>query len=163
VSVRATLGGIFASAAILGIGWQFGSAAAHTFATQASTPPSTTTGSTGTDSPTASAAPAPSSSPPVSASAGSASGTFIGAVESTRYGDVQVEITVANGKITDVTALHLTDRDGRSVQISNRAAPTLRSEVISSQSARVDSVSGATYTSDGYVSSVQSAIDRAGL
>ncbi|QWT25239.1 FMN-binding protein [Subtercola sp. PAMC28395] len=82
---------------------------------------------------------------------------------STRYGTIQVQITVNSGKITDVTALKLTDDGGRSVQISARAAPVLRSEVLSAQSANVASVSGATYTSDGYLQSVQSALDQAGL
>ena len=70
---------------------------------------------------------------------------------------------MAGGKITDVVALQLTDRGGRSVQISNQAAPILRSEVLATQSAKVNGVSGATYTTDGYLSSVQSAIDKAGL
>ena len=67
------------------------------------------------------------------------------------------------GKITDVKALKLTDQGGRSVQISNYAAPILRSEVLSAQSAKVSNVSGATYTTEGYLSSLQSAIDKAGL
>lgn len=92
-----------------------------------------------------------------------ASGTFTGSVEGTRFGDVQVQISVANGSITDVTALHLTDADGRSVRISNRAAPVLRQEVLSAQSAVVQMVSGATYTSEAYLASLQSAIDQAGL
>jgi uncharacterized protein with FMN-binding domain len=70
---------------------------------------------------------------------------------------------VTNGKITDVKALHLTDDGGRSVQISNYSAPILRSEVIKSQSARVSTVGGATYTSDAYLSSVQAALDQAGI
>ena len=74
-----------------------------------------------------------------------------------------MQITVANGSITDVSALHLTDADGRSVQISNRAAPVLREEVLSAQSASVQMVSGATYTSEAYLASLQSAIDQAGL
>jgi len=82
---------------------------------------------------------------------------------STQYGSVQVQVVVANGKITDVKALHLTDDGGRSVQISNSAAPILRSEVLSSQSARVSTVGGATYTSDAYLSSLQSALDQAGI
>ncbi len=93
----------------------------------------------------------------------SKSGTIVGATETTQFGDVQVEIVVTAGKITDVKALHLTDQGGRSVQISNRAAPILRSEVLASQSAHVNSVSGATYTTAGYLSSVQSALDKAGL
>jgi uncharacterized protein with FMN-binding domain len=68
---------------------------------------------------------------------------------------------VSGGKITDVVAVQLTDRGGRSVEISNYAAPILRKEVLSAQSANVSTVGGATYTTDGYLSSVQSALDRA--
>lgn len=167
--VRATLGGIFASAAILGIGWQFGTAAAATFAAQAATPTSTpaTSAARSTAAPSTAAAAAPTASAAAPSTATTTTtaknGTFVGDVSSTRYGDVQVEIVVVGGKITDVKALHLTDQDGRSVEISNSAAPTLRSEVLASQSAKVDSVSGATYTSDGYLTSAQSAIDKAGL
>jgi uncharacterized protein with FMN-binding domain len=88
-------------------------------------------------------------------------GTFTGASESTQFGDVQVEITVSGGRITEVTALHLTDAEPRSVDISNQAAPILRSEVLKAQSAKVAAVTGATYTTDGYLGSVQSAIDKA--
>lgn len=161
--IRATLGGIFASAAVLGIGWQFGSAAATTFAAQDSA--STASSSTASSSSAApSATPSTSaSSSPTASSKSSVSGTFTGATESTRFGNVQVEIVVSNGTITDVKSLQLTDQGGRSVEISNRAAPILRSEVLKSQSAKVQSVSGATYTTDGYLASVQSALDKAGL
>lgn len=89
--------------------------------------------------------------------------TFDGTSIATRYGNVQVRITVAGSKITEVTALQLTDKDGRSAEISAQAAPLLRSEVLASQSAKVATISGATYTSDGYLSSLQSAIDKAGI
>ncbi|CAN5239148.1 hypothetical protein BH09ACT1_BH09ACT1_06920 [soil metagenome] len=164
--VRATVGGIFAATAILGIGWQFGSAtvaanqAADTTGTTASANSSASASSPGT---TATATPSASASASPSSASAATDGTFAGAVESTRFGNVQVEIVVSGGKITDVKALALTDHDGRSVEISNRAAPILRSEVLASQSAKVSSVSGATYTTDGYLSSVQSAIDKAGL
>ena len=92
-----------------------------------------------------------------------ADGTYTGDSVPTRFGNVQVQVTVSGGQITDVTPLHLTDRDGRSVQISNRAAPILREEVLSAQSANVRMVSGATYTSEGYLNSLQSALDQAGL
>lgn len=105
--------------------------------------------STGTDTGTATAS-------------GPTNGTYTGSSINTRYGAVQVQVTIASGSITEVTALRLTDDDGRSVQISNRAAPVLRSEVISSQSARVSNVSGATYTTQAYLASVQSALDQAG-
>lgn len=81
----------------------------------------------------------------------------------TRFGPVQVQIAVANGKITDVTALQLTNTDGKSIQISNRAAPLLRSKVLAAQSANVQTVSGATITSDAYLTSLQAAIDAAHL
>jgi uncharacterized protein with FMN-binding domain len=95
--------------------------------------------------------------------ASTVSGTFTGTSESTRYGSVQVKLVVASGKITDVVAVHLTDQGGRSVQLSNRAAPILRAEVLKAQSAKVASVSGATYTTDAYLRSVQAAIDKAGI
>jgi uncharacterized protein with FMN-binding domain len=79
----------------------------------------------------------------------------------TRFGTVQVQVTVKAGVITDVTALHLTDNEQRSVQISNRAAPLLRSEVLSAQSANVQTIGGATVTSDAYLTSLQAALDAA--
>jgi uncharacterized protein with FMN-binding domain len=88
-------------------------------------------------------------------------GSFTGTSVSTRYGSVQVEITVSGGKITDVAALHLTDAEQRSVEISNEAAPILRSEVLAAQSASVATVSGATFTTEGYLTSLQSALDKA--
>jgi uncharacterized protein with FMN-binding domain len=84
-------------------------------------------------------------------------------VVATRFGSVQVQITVKAGAITDVTALQLTDDDRKSIQISNRAAPLLRSEVLAAQSAKVKSISGATVTSNAYLTSLQAAIDAANL
>ncbi|MDJ0347858.1 FMN-binding protein [Cryobacterium sp. PH29-G1] len=95
--------------------------------------------------------------------ASSQSGTFAGSVVSTQFGNMQVSVTIANGMITDVTPLQLTNRGGRSVAISNQAAPILRSEVLAAQSARVQNVSGATYTTGGYLQSLQSALDAAGF
>ena len=90
-------------------------------------------------------------------------GTYTGSAASTRWGDVQVQVTISGGTITDVTALQLTDHDGRSIQISNRAEPVLRDEVLQAQSASVAMVSGATYTSAAYLQSLQSALDQAGF
>lgn len=67
------------------------------------------------------------------------------------------------GAITGVTALKLTDHEGRSVQISNYAAPILRSEALQAQSADVQTVGGATVTSDAYLISLQAALDAANL
>ena len=90
-------------------------------------------------------------------------GTFAGDVVQTRFGPVQVQITVSGGTISDVTALQLTDDGGRSVQISNYAAPLLRAEVLQAQSANVQTISGATVTSDAYLTSLQAALDAAHL
>ncbi|WP_250545349.1 FMN-binding protein [Paenarthrobacter sp. DKR-5] len=89
------------------------------------------------------------------------SGTFTGQSVSTPYGNVQVQVTIASGKIAEVTPLQLTDADGRSQMISSQAAPMLRSEVLQAQSANVQSIGGATYTSEGYLTSLQSALDAA--
>ena len=90
-----------------------------------------------------------------------ANGTDTGSVVQTRFGPVQVQVTIAGGKITDVTALQLpTDRQ-RSAEISQIAEPMLRSEALTAQSAQIDLISGATYTSDAYAQSLQSALDKA--
>ncbi len=89
------------------------------------------------------------------------SGTFKGSSVATRFGSVQVQVTIAKGVITEVTPLQLTDRDQRSVSISNRAAPVMRSEVLAAQSANVQTIGGATYTCEGYLSSLQAALDSA--
>ena len=91
------------------------------------------------------------------------SGHVDGAVVSTRYGQVQVRVRFTGKTITAVTALHLTDSSGTSVAISRQAAPILRGEALAKQSAQIDMVSGATYTSEGYIQSLQSAIDAAHL
>jgi uncharacterized protein with FMN-binding domain len=75
------------------------------------------------------------------------------------YGIVQVEVTMSGSRITDVTAVSL-PQGGRSGDISSYAAPQLRREAIAHQSARIDSVSGASYTSAGYAQSLQSALDK---
>ncbi|MEY2571319.1 MAG: hypothetical protein QOE63_1669 [Acidimicrobiaceae bacterium] len=85
-----------------------------------------------------------------------------GPVVSTHYGDVQVRITLQGPKITDVQALQLPSDRSRSREISQAAGPLLRTEVLKAQSANIDGVSGASYTSDGYARSLQGALDKAG-
>jgi uncharacterized protein with FMN-binding domain len=85
---------------------------------------------------------------PTTGAAAKAGGTYAGSVVQTRFGAVQVQITVNAGAITDVTALQLTDDDRKSIQISNRAAPLLRTEVLDAQSADVQTIGCATITSD---------------
>ncbi|WP_338682285.1 FMN-binding protein [Streptomyces acidiscabies] len=88
-----------------------------------------------------------------------ATGTATGAPAPTRYGPVQVRVTVSAGRITGVTVLAHPDGNPRDEQINAYAVPRLTQETLTAQSARVDTVSGATYTSGGYRRSLQSALD----
>jgi uncharacterized protein with FMN-binding domain len=92
-----------------------------------------------------------------------ASETVDGSVVSTRFGNVQVQITVENGQITKSVVLQVPWNNQKDQQINARAVPTLNSEAVKAQSADIDMVSGATYTSEAYLQSLQSAIDRAHL
>lgn len=89
------------------------------------------------------------------------SGTYTGSQVNTRWGIVQVQIQVANGKITSSQAIEYPNDNGRDQQINAYALPILNAAVVQAQSANIDSVSGATVTSNGYTSSLQSAIDQA--
>ena len=89
------------------------------------------------------------------------SGAFDGDAVVTRFGVVQVRVTVAGGRIASVVALQVPDRDHRDVVINRRAVPILNAEAVAEQSADVDLVLGATLTSQGYLQSLQSAIDGA--
>ena len=82
---------------------------------------------------------------------------------STRFGDVQVQITVQGGQITKAEVLQVPWNDRRDQEINSYAVPVLNSEVVDAQSANIDMVSGATVTSQGYLQSLQSALDKAGL
>jgi uncharacterized protein with FMN-binding domain len=88
------------------------------------------------------------------------SGQVTGSAVQIPFGTVQVKITLQNGQITDVQALQMPADQRRSSEISQYAAPQLRSEVLSAQSAQIDTISGATYTSEGYIQSLQSALDQ---
>lgn len=88
--------------------------------------------------------------------------TATGAVAQNQYGNVQVRVTVSGGKITNVAAVQLPQSDSKSAQISQYAAPQLQSEVLAAQSAKIDGVSGASYTSQSYDTSLQSALDQVG-
>lgn len=118
----------------------------------------TTTSGTGPDTGTADSADSSGSS----ASAGS-SGTFTGDVVQTRWGPVQVQITTTDGKVTSVEVVQYPADNGQDVEINNYALPILVDETLAAQSADIDMVSGATVTSAGYVDSLQSALDQAGL
>jgi uncharacterized protein with FMN-binding domain len=126
--------------------------------TATAAPAATTT--TATATPTTSGS---SGSGGASGSGASVSGTATGDAIDTRYGAAQVRVTVSNGKIVKLEALQLQANDPHSQQISSFAAPQLEQEVLAAQSASVDAVSGATFTSASYLQSVQSALDKLGF
>jgi len=171
VRTRAAVSAALASAGILIAGWQSGVHVADTGSSVASAAAGTTgaTGSSGSSGTSSSSGTSDSTASSGASAAGTtgasakAVGTYPGSVVQTRFGSVQVQITVQAGKITDVTALQLTDAERKSVQISNRAAPLLRDEVLQAQSADVQTISGATVTSDAYLNSLQAALDAANL
>jgi uncharacterized protein with FMN-binding domain len=117
--------------------------------------------------PSATASAAASATPPAtkttSTSSGVKNGTFTGTTETIPFGPVQVQAVISGGKLTNVVVLQVPDRGGYEDQIVQTAVPELTSEALSKQSADIDVVSGATYTSQGYAESLQSALDQAGL
>jgi uncharacterized protein with FMN-binding domain len=94
---------------------------------------------------------------------GTGDGSATGDPVPNRWGTVQVEATVEDGRLTRITFLDLPYADGTSQAISDNAAAILTQQAIDAQSAQVDGVSGATYTSDGYRRSLQSALDQLGF
>jgi uncharacterized protein with FMN-binding domain len=118
------------------------------------------TGATDAAQPSATPSPAASSAGSGASGSNGAAITVTGAAEQTRYGTVQVSVTYSGSRITSVQTLQAPTDTGRDQMLTNYAVPQLEQEVVSSQSARVDTISGATYTSEGYLASVQSAIDK---
>jgi uncharacterized protein with FMN-binding domain len=108
---------------------------------------------------TATPTPTPTATP---GGSGLRNGRYTGEDVSMRYGDVQVQVVVSGGRITDVVALQMPSDRARSAYISQVAGPMLHDEVLQAQSAQIDTLSGATYTSDAYAQSVQAALDKAG-
>ncbi|WP_457253269.1 FMN-binding protein [Pedococcus sp. P5_B7] len=122
--------------------------------TDSGTTGSGTSGSSSTDSGTSGSA---------TTSGSTASKTYDGDTVQTRWGPVQVRITVVAGKITASEAIVYPNGNHEDEQINSVALPVLNQEAVSAQSASIDMVSGATVTSEGYLSSLQSAIDQAHL
>jgi uncharacterized protein with FMN-binding domain len=131
--------------------------------TAPTTPSAPATTAPATAPATAPTSTAPSKQPtptptPAKSTPAAPSGTFTGPDESTNYGPVQVQITVSAGKITAANDVQQPDDS-----IGANAVTQLNSEVLSAQSANIQAVSGATYTSNGYIASLQQAVDQAGL
>jgi uncharacterized protein with FMN-binding domain len=110
-----------------------------------SSSPSTTAGPTGGSTPTT-----------------AATRTIDGPAIGTKYGVVQVRVVLQGSQIVDVEPLALPFDRGKSLRISQQAGPLLRTEALQAQSARINVVSGASYTSDAYAQSLQAALDSAG-
>ena len=125
-------------------------------ATKKATASSSSTTTATTPAPAATtAAPTPSKAKP--------SGTFTGSTSQTRFGPVQVQITVVDGKITAAKALQYPNNDFRSQQISQQAIPYLVQETLAANSANIQGVGGASYTSQGWYDTLVSALAKAGM
>ena len=117
-----------------------------------------------TKSTTAATTPAaPATTAPAAPAKAKPSGTFTGSTQQTRFGPVQVEITISNGKITAARALQYPNNDFRSQSISQQAIPYLVQETLAAQSANIQGVGGASYTSQGWYDSLVSALAKAGM
>jgi|SRR6185437_14812641 uncharacterized protein with FMN-binding domain len=102
----------------------------------------------------------PSSQPGRPAGAGGGTHSATGALERYGYGELAVRVTVSRNRITNVTVPALQTADPTSQQIADQAIPMLRSEVLAADGASINGVSGATFTSEAYATSVQAALDK---
>lgn len=143
--------GATATALVLLLGYRTSSPPGPLAALVATSTGTTSTGTTSTGTTTTGkAAPAEATS-------------YDGAVVATRWGPVQVRITVGAGTVVAVEAVQVPDENRHDREINARAVPVLDAEALAAQSADIDTVSGATVTSRGYVASLQSALDAADL
>jgi uncharacterized protein with FMN-binding domain len=142
-------------------------AKASAAATKAAKPVATkkaASGNSGTNNSAATTAPAtqaPAASSSAATSSKSISGTFTGPSVFVNYGNVQVKITVVNGRITDAVAV--VAPSGRNDRWTNMAVPILKAQTLKAQSANIQGASGASYTSYGWYTSLQGALAQAGL
>lgn len=135
-----------------------------TTATPTTAPPTTAPEATDPgDAASRTATPPPRTAPPTTGVPPSAGRTVDGPVIDTRFGPVQVEVVLQGGHIVALKALEYPNEARRSQFISEQALPMLHDEVLSAQSANIDTISGATYTSDAYAESLQAALDQAGI
>jgi len=161
---------IVAGATVVGVAWLLNyrvaphqlTGLAQIAPTQGSANPASPSAPASASPTTPSATPPPTPSPSPSPSpATKLSGTFTGSDVPNRFGDVQVRIVITNGRITDVQALQLPSDRATSAYISQQVGPWLRTEALQAQSAKIDIISGATYTSESYAQSLESALQQA--
>jgi uncharacterized protein with FMN-binding domain len=125
-------------------------------ATATTVTPTASTGSAATATPTT-----PAATTTAVTSGQYKDGSYTGSPFSNRYDDIQVAVTISSGKITSISTPTLNGDGGRSQQINGYAIPQLTDQAISAQSSHIDGVSGASYTSEAYIGSLQSALDQA--
>ena len=150
---------VVASAGVLGAGWAVGTANGATVANT-----TTTTGNTNTGTSTATSNGTTTNNSNTTTTSGSTTykdGTYTGTTVQHRFGSVTVTVTISGGKITNVTAQALDPGDGRSRSIDSQAVPIMKQEVLAADSANVQTLSGATYTTTAYITSLQSALAKA--
>lgn len=169
MKTRALLGSGIASLSILVLGWQLGvqpaTLAAGTTVSSTPTTPATSTETTTTaDTDSASESDSDSgTSASITTESDISAVSYTGATVEHEYGSVTVTITVADRALADATAELSTTHGDKSERINTRAVPLLREEALQAQSAEISMISGATYTSEAYLESLQSALDQAGL
>jgi uncharacterized protein with FMN-binding domain len=131
-------------------------------APSAGPPPTSSPSSQSTSTPAGAGPPTTGAGSSTSGGVGtSTTHTYTGRTETNRYGPVQVSITIKGTQLTNVAAVQLPSDRPHSQRLSAEAGPILRTEALQAQSARIDVVSGATFTSEGYAQSLQSALDQA--
>lgn len=156
MSIRAKVAAVVASAGVLGAGWAVGTANGATVTNTTTT--TRTTATTGTNSTSTTN----SKTTTTSGSTSFKDGTYTGTTVQHRYGAVTVTVTISGGKITNVSAQADSAGDRRSASINSQAVPIMKSEVLAANSADVQTVSGATYTTTAYITSLQAALAKAG-
>jgi uncharacterized protein with FMN-binding domain len=146
---------------IVGVAWILSyKIAPHQLGAVAAVPPTPSADNT---SPSPSASPPTTPQPSPTPSPAAISGTFTGSDVPNRFGDVVVRVVISNGHIADVQAVTLPTDRAESAYISQQAGPLLRQEALQAQSASIDIISGATYTSESYAQSLESALQQAHL
>ena len=123
-------------------------------------PIQTTTTTTTASSPTVNTAGTTAPAPSATASSYK-DGTYVGSEANAFYGFIRVKATISGGKLTDVVFLEYPNDRGNSVEINSQAMPYLRQEAIQAQSAHVNTVTGATDTSQAFIQSLSDALSKA--
>lgn len=134
--------------------------AIDTSATTTSATPAATASASASAKATTAAKATAAATPTATAAAASGSTITGKAYAAARYGNLQLQATVSGGKITAITAVAYPANDGRSMMISQSAIPMLTKEALAAQSASINGISGATFTSNAYAQSLQSILDQ---